>query len=394
MSTFIFASLLCACYGHKARTPSNDADAKELATLLLAMHPNSHMGSTSAATRPRPSASMQWSGGGTKWEPAWKKKGGAAATASGGGKLEFLEFSPYHDKSTMPDNTYRPKSPFEAKIISVKRIVGPKATGETCDVVINHGGDMPYIEGQSYGVIPPGVQAKNGKPNKIRLYSIASSRYGDDMTGKTTTLCVRRATYWCPELKADDPAKKGVCSNFLCDAKAGDVVKLTGPSGKVMLLPEDKPETDIIMVATGTGIAPMRSFIKRMFVEKTPYANDFKGLAWLFLGVANTDALLYDDDWKAIQAANPEQFRYDVALSREQTNKDGGKMYIQDRVEEYSDEIFARLDKGAHIYFCGLKGMMPGIQEMLKKVAQTKGLDYDEFTKKLKKNGQWHVEVY
>jgi ferredoxin--NADP+ reductase len=172
------------------------------------------------------------------------------------------------------------------------------------------------------------------------------------------------------------------------------VVKLTGPSGKVMLLPEDKPETDIIMVATGTGIAPMRSFIKRMFVEKTPYANDFKGLAWLFLGVANTDALLYDDDWKAIQAANPEQFRYDVALSREQTNKDGGKMYIQDRVEEYADEIFARLDNGAHIYFCGLKGMMPGIQEMLQKVAETKGLDYDEFTKKLKKNGQWHVEVY
>jgi len=337
---------------------------------------------------------MQWSGGGTKWEPAWKNKGAAATASAGGGKLDFLEFSPYYDKSTMPDNTYRPKSPFEAKIVSVKKIVGPKATGETCDVVINHGGDMPYIEGQSYGVIPPGVNPKNGKPNKVRLYSIASSRYGDDMTGKTTTLCVRRATYWCPELKAEDPAKKGVCSNYLCDAKPGDVVKLTGPSGKVMLLPEDKPETDIIMVATGTGIAPMRSFIKRMFVEKTPYANDFKGLAWLFLGVANTDALLYDDDWKAIQAANPEQFRYDVALSREQTNKDGGKMYIQDRVEEYADEIFARLDNGAHIYFCGLKGMMPGIQEMLQKVAETKGLDYDEFTKKLKKNGQWHVEVY
>jgi ferredoxin--NADP+ reductase len=214
------------------------------------------------------------------------------------------------------------------------------------------------------------------------------------MTGKTTTLCVRRATYWCPELKADDPAKKGVCSNFLCDASPGDVVKLTGPSGKVMLLPEDKPETDIIMVATGTGIAPMRSFIKRMFVEKTPYANDFKGVAWLFLGVANTDALLYDDDWKAIQKANPDHFKYDVALSREQTNKDGGKMYIQDKVEEYSDDIFDRLSNGAHIYFCGLKGMMPGIQDMLKKVAAAKDLDYDEFIKKLKKNGQWHVEVY
>eukprot|EP00966_Prymnesium_polylepis_P080125 1856814-Prymnesium_polylepis.1 len=76
------------------------------------------------------------------------------------------------------------------------------------------------------------------------------------MTGTTTTLCVRRATYWCPELKADDPAKKGVCSNFLCDSKPGDELKLTGPSGKVMLMPEKNPKVDLIMVATGTGIAP------------------------------------------------------------------------------------------------------------------------------------------
>merc|ERR1712054_286524 len=123
------------------------------------------------------------------------------------------------------------------------------------------------------------------------------------------------------------------------------------------------------------------------FVEQTPYAKDFKGLAWLFLGVANTDALLYDDDWKAIQEANPDKFRYDVALSREQTNKDGGKMYIQDKVEEYSDEIFDRLDKGAHIYFCGLKGMMPGIEGMLEEVCKSKDLSYEDFITKLKKNG-------
>ena len=78
------------------------------------------------------------------------------------------------------------------------------------------------------------------------------------MQGKTTTLCVRRATYWDDEMKADDPAKKGVCSNFLCDTKPGDEVMLTGPAGKVMLMPEKNPATDLIMVATGTGIAPYR----------------------------------------------------------------------------------------------------------------------------------------
>lgn len=70
--------------------------------------------------------------------------------------------------------------------------------------------------------------------------------------------------------------------------------------------------------------------------------------------------------------SHPNNFRVDYALSREQTNKAGGKMYIQDKMEEYADEIFDRLSKGAHIYFCGLKGMMPGIQETLERVAASK----------------------
>merc|ERR1712078_877073 len=104
------------------------------------------------------------------------------------------------------------------------------------------------------------------------------------------------------------------------------------------------------------------------------------GLAWLFLGVANTDALLYDDEWQEVLKEYPDNFKLDYALSREQTNKKGGKMYIQDKVEEYSDDIFNRLDNGAHIYFCGLKGMMPGIQGMLEEVCN-KGLSYEEWLK-------------
>jgi len=309
-------------------------------------------------------------------------------------KQDFLEAEPYWDQSTVPVNVYKNKAPFTGKVVSTKRIVGPKATGETCHIVIDHEGDFPYWEGQSWGVIPPGNREKDGKPHSVRLYSIASTRYGDDMSGKTGSLCVRRATYWCPELKADDPAKKGICSNFLCDTQPGDEVKMTGPAGKVMLMPEQDPSTDYIMVATGTGIAPYRGFIRRLFTENTPAAAAYKGEAWLFLGVANSDALLYDDEWQEAKKNYPNNFRLDYALSREQENKNGGKMYIQDKVEEYSDEIFEKLSNGAHIYFCGLKGMMPGIQTMLKGVAASKGLDYDEWLKGLKKNKQWHVEVY
>jgi ferredoxin--NADP+ reductase len=306
----------------------------------------------------------------------------------------FLEASPYWDQTNVPVNVYKNKAPFTGKVVSTKRIVGPQATGETCHIIIDHQGNFPYWEGQSWGVIPPGTREKDGKPHSVRLYSIASSRYGDDKTGNTGSLCVRRATYWCPELKAEDPAKKGICSNFLCDTKPGDEVMMTGPAGKVMLMPEEDPKTDYIMVATGTGIAPFRGFVRRLFFENTPAAKAYKGQAWLFLGVANTDALLYDDEFQEAKSNFPNNFRLDYALSREQNNKKGGKMYIQDKVEEYADEIFEKLNSGAHIYFCGLKGMMPGIQDMLAEVCKAKGLDYDEFIKGLKEKKQWHVEVY
>ena len=59
------------------------------------------------------------------------------------------------EKGDLPINTFNNKKPFKGKIVSVERIVGPKATGETCHIVVETNGDIPYWEGQSYGVIPP-----------------------------------------------------------------------------------------------------------------------------------------------------------------------------------------------------------------------------------------------
>ena len=66
--------------------------------------------------------------------------------ASGGGgdtAQDFLEAEPYWDQSTVPVNVYKNKAPFTAKVVSTKRIVGPKATGETCHIVMDHKGDFP-----------------------------------------------------------------------------------------------------------------------------------------------------------------------------------------------------------------------------------------------------------
>lgn len=59
------------------------------------------------------------------------------------------------EEGDLPLNTFSPKKPFKAKIKSVERIVGPKATGETCHIIVETDGKIPFWEGQSYGVIPP-----------------------------------------------------------------------------------------------------------------------------------------------------------------------------------------------------------------------------------------------
>merc|ERR1712226_417267 len=243
------------------------------------------------------------------------------------------------------------------------------------------GGKFPYLEGMSLGIIAPGPDKRGQTPAAIRLYSIASSAVGDDQTSKTVSLCVKRVVeldgkFANREKGQDKPDKagtnfpdnkvyRGVCSNYICDMKEGDEVTITGPVGTEMLLPED-PEANIIMLATGTGIAPMRSYLRLLFNDAAGAAADgsrkFKGLAWLFMGVPYSKSLLYDDEHKEYTSKFPTQFKYDYAVSREQKNEKGQKMYIQTKMAEYTEELWElMMTPNTHLYVCGLKGMEKGI---------------------------------
>ena len=296
----------------------------------------------------------------------------------------------------VPLNFAKPQAPATATLLGRQRIISADAPGDIQHVVMQLPEGMHYVEGQSISVIPPGLTDK-GKPHKPRLYSIASTRYGDLLNGNTVSLCVRRAEYFDPATGLVDPAKQGVCSNFLCNAEANTAVQIAGPIGKTMLLPED-PTTDVIMVATGTGVAPFRGFMHRLFMENTVARHMFAAKAWLILGVPVTGGLLYADEFQAMhsnaEAAEGAELEVTYAISREMTNAQGGKYYVQDVLAERADELFLRLEKGAHIYFCGLKGMMPGILEALEQVAAAKGVVWSDKLKELKAKGQWHVEVY
>jgi len=290
----------------------------------------------------------------------------------------------------VPVNLYRPNSPFIGKCLENYALVGEGGIGKVQHLTFDlSGGDLRYVEGQSIGIIPPGTDNK-GKPQKLRLYSIASTRHGDFGDDKTVSLCVRQLEY-------DDPQTGekvyGVCSTYLCNLQVGEELKITGPVGKEMLLPPDEDAT-IIMMATGTGIAPFRAFLWRMFKEK--HENyQFRGLAWLIFGVPKTANILYKEDLEKLAAEFPDNFRLTYAISREQQNAEGGRMYIQHRVAENASEIWQLMQSPkTHTYMCGLKGMESGIEEALSNLASENGTSWSDFQKQMKKEHRWHVETY
>ncbi len=293
-------------------------------------------------------------------------------------------------KTDIPVNIYRPNAPYIGHCISNEELVREGGIGICRHLKFDiSGGDLRYLEGQSIGIIPPGTD-KNGKPEKLRLYSIASTRHGDDLDDKSVSLCVRQLEYKHPET---GEMVYGVCSTYLCHLQPGDELKITGPVGKEMLLPED-PNANIIMMATGTGIAPFRAFLWRMFKEKHEDYK-FKGLAWLIFGVATTPNVLYKEELEELQREYPDNFRLTYAISREQKNQEGGRMYIQHRCQENAEEIWSLIQKeNTHTFMCGLKGMEGGIDEAISAVTAKEDVNWNSYQKDLKKAGRWHVETY
>lgn len=290
-------------------------------------------------------------------------------------------------------NIYRPNAPLTAKVVSNEFLVAEGGVG-----IVQHlkfdisGSELTYLEGQSIGIIPPGLDAK-GKPNKLRLYSIASTRHGDDVDDKSVSLCVRELDY------KNDAGEtiKGVCSTYLCALKPGDEVQITGPTGKEMLLPADE-DANVIMFATGTGIAPMRAYLWRMFKDNEKAANpeyQFKGFSWLVFGVPQTANILYKQEFEEMQMTYPDNFRMTYAISREQKNSEGGRMYIQNRVAEHAVEMWEMLKSPkTHAYICGLRGMEPGIEDALGAEAAKEGIVWKDYVRAMKKEERWHVETY
>ncbi len=212
-----------------------------------------------------------------------------------------------------------------------------------------------FIAGQSFGVIPPGTDA-NGRPHKLRLYSIASPSFGEDGHGNVLATTVKRLV---DEHTDTGKLFLGVASNYLCDLKPGDQVHVTGPSGKRFVLPQDAAQHDYLFFATGTGIAPFRGMILDLLKENAP------SRVTLVMGAPYATDLLYHRELLELAEKHP-NFRYLTALSRERQLDGSPAMYVQDRVHRSADELIPMLESPRTlVYVCGIAGMELGIFQQI-----------------------------
>lgn len=258
-------------------------------------------------------------------------------------------------------NLVRPVEPVVGRVVSNELCTrgGKKASGFVRHVAIDVSGTPlagGFVAGQSFGVLPPGTDEK-GRPHKLRLYSIASPTRGEDGAGQVLATTVKRLLdeHW-----ESQSLFRGVCSNYLCDAKPGDEILVTGPSGKRFVLPSDPSAHDYLFFATGTGIAPFRGMITDLL------ESGCDSRVTLVMGAPYKTDLLYDRDLTDLAAAHT-NFRYLTAISRESQTDCDQPLYVQDRVARDplgsgEGSITAMLAGGRTlVYVCGLAGMELGI---------------------------------
>ncbi len=279
-------------------------------------------------------------------------------------------------------NLYGPKSPTTATVVGNFKVNEAGTTNETHHIVIDFGSmPFPVLEGQSVAIVPPGVDA-SGKPHHARQYSIASPRNGERAGYNNVSLTVKRVI----EDHEGKPVQ-GVCSNYLCDLKVGEAIQVIGPFGNSFLMP-NHPKSNIVMICTGTGSAPMRGMTE--WRRRLRQTGKFEGgKLMLFFGARTQQELPY---FGPLQKLPKDFIDINFAFSRTPGQP---KRYVQDAMRERAADLVALLkDPNTYFYVCGLKSMEEGVVLALHDVATQAGLDWEALGSTLKKEGRLHLETY
>jgi len=319
-----------------------------------------------------------------------------AATASAGQSGEVVFNSAQYGAMVPPwsaahayTNLYGPKAAektITAVVSGNVRVteVGQTAGGDydTHHIVLDFGSmPFPVLEGQSIGIVPPGLDDK-GKKQHARQYSIASPRNGERPGYNNLSLTIKRVL----EDHQGQPVR-GVCSNYMCDLQVGDKVQVIGPFGASFLIP-NHPRSNIVMICTGTGSAPMRGMTE--WRRRLRATGKFEGgKLMLFFGARTQEELPY---FGPLQNLPKDFIDLNFAFSRTPGQP---KRYVQDVMRERAADLAPLLnDPNTCFYVCGLKSMEEGVVLALRDVATHAGLDWDALGASLKKEGRLHLETY
>jgi benzoyl-CoA 2,3-epoxidase subunit A len=253
---------------------------------------------------------------------------------------------------------------------------------DTHHIVLDMGAlPFPVLEGQSIGVVPPGLDAK-GRPHTARQYSVASPRNGERPGYNNLSLTIKRVL----EDHQGQPVR-GVASNFMCDLNVGDTVQVTGPFGASFLMP-NHPKSHIVMICTGTGSAPMRAMTE--WRRRQRNSGKFEGgKLMLFFGARTQEELPY---FGPLQSLPQDFIDTHFAFSRTPGQP---KKYVQDALREQAASVAPLLaDANSYFYVCGLKSMEEGVVLALRDIATQAGMNWDMVATALKRDGRLHLETY
>ncbi|WPC67115.1 benzoyl-CoA 2,3-epoxidase subunit BoxA [Rhodoferax ferrireducens] len=282
-------------------------------------------------------------------------------------------------------NLYGPKAAEKTITATVAGNVRVTAVGHEYDthhVVLDFGSlPFPVLEGQSIGIIPPGVDA-SGRPHHARQYSVASPRNGERPGYNNLSLTIKRVLQ-----DHQGNAVRGVGSNYMCDLQVGDKVQVIGPFGASFLMP-NQPRSHIVMICTGTGSAPMRAMTE--WRRRLRQSGKFEGgKLMLFFGARTKEELPY---FGPLQNLPKDFIDINFAFSR---TPEQPKRYVQDLMRERAADLADLLtDSNTYFYVCGLKSMEEGVVLALRDVAQQAGLSWETVGAALKAEGRLHLETY
>ncbi|HEY6132361.1 MAG TPA: benzoyl-CoA 2,3-epoxidase subunit BoxA, partial [Rubrivivax sp.] len=280
-------------------------------------------------------------------------------------------------------NLYGAKNgPTGASVVGNVRVTEVGKEYDTHHLVLDFGSmPFPVLEGQSIGIVPPGTDA-SGRPHRARQYSIASPRNGERPGYNNLSLTIKRVL----EDHQGQPVR-GVASNYLCDLRVGDEVQVIGPFGTSFLMP-NHPRSNIVMICTGTGSAPMRAMTE--WRRRLRASGKFEGgKLMLFFGARTKEELPY---FGPLQGLPRDFIDINFAFSRTPAQP---KRYVQDLMRERAADLGVLLaEPDAFFYVCGLKSMEEGVVMALRDVAHKAGLSWDSVGAALKRDGRLHLETY